>query len=117
MEGMISTKSISILIDSGSTLSYIFTDIVDKCNLRKIKHAQLWLVYLATRTKRKVTKIVKQYPIWIAKMKTLVNVNVLLSESYDLLIGMDWLEQHKKNLEFFNKSITKLNKEGTKTKI
>ena len=50
-------------------------------------------------------------------MNTLVNVNVLPLGSYDLLIGMDWLEHHRAKVHCFNKNLTFLNEQGIKTKI
>ena len=75
------------------------------------------MVQLATRTKRKVTETVKQCSIKIYETNTLVNVNVLPLGSYDLLIGMDCLEQHREKVDYYNKSITCLNEDGIKTRI
>lgn len=59
VEGNISQIVVSILIDLGSTLSYVSTTVVEKCKLTKEQHKNAWLVQLATRTKRKVIEIVK----------------------------------------------------------
>ena len=37
---------------------------------------------------------------------TLVNVNIFPLGYYDLLIGMDWLEEHKVSLNYFDKTFT-----------
>lgn len=50
-------------------------------------------------------------------MNTLVNVNVLHLGSYDLLIGMDWIEHHREKVDCFSKILTYLNDEGIKTII
>ena len=50
-------------------------------------------------------------------MNTMVNVNVLPLGYYDLLIGMDWIEQHRAKVDCFNKSLTCLNEQGIKTQI
>ena len=44
---------VSILIDPGSTHSYITPRVVEICAFEKVKHRKSWLVQLATRTKRK----------------------------------------------------------------
>ena len=41
--------------------------------------------------------------------KTTVKLNVLPLGSYDILIGMDWLEQHKVVLNCFDKTFTCVN--------
>ena len=61
--GKIVEQSISVLIDPGSTHSYINPTIVEFCAFKKLKHSKSWLVQLATRTKRKVTEIVEKWPL------------------------------------------------------
>jgi hypothetical protein len=65
------------------------------CKLEKVKHPKSWLVQLATGTKRKVSEYISKCDIGINDQNTLVNLNVLPLGSYDILIGMDWLESHK----------------------
>ena len=43
------------------------------------------------------------------KFETVVKLNVLQLGSYDFLIGMDWLEQHRVILNCYNKTFTCLN--------
>ena len=77
IEGMINNQPISILIDPGAILSYISPRVVDLCNLALEKFDKLWLVQLATVTKRKVTSIVRNCKIILNYFLTHVNVNVL----------------------------------------
>ena len=51
VQGMIQNFSVSILLDLGSSLSYISPSIVEKCKLPLKKIDKSWLVKLATRTK------------------------------------------------------------------
>ena len=44
VEGKISKKSISILIDPRSTLCYITPKVVEICDFKKLKHNKSWLV-------------------------------------------------------------------------
>ena len=44
--------------------------------------------------------------------ETVVKLNVLPLGSYDLLISMDWLEQHRVTLNCYNKTFTCLNNDG-----
>ena len=39
-------------------------------------------------------------------------MNVLPHGSYDVLIGMDWLEAHRKSLDCYNKTLECLDEEG-----
>ena len=56
VEGNIAEQSIYVLIELGSTHSYITPKIVDICAFNKLKHNKSWLVQVATRTKRKVSE-------------------------------------------------------------
>ena len=58
VKGKIIEHSISILIDHGSTHSYITPKIVEICAFKRLNHSKSWLVQLATGTKRKVSEVV-----------------------------------------------------------
>ena len=44
---------------------------------------------------------------------TFLDLNVLLLGSYDVLIGMDWLEVHRVKLDCYNKTFECMNEEGS----
>ena len=46
------------------------------------------------------------------QFETSMKLNVLQFGSYDVLIGMDWLEQHRVVLNCFDKKFTCVNNEG-----
>ena len=100
--GKIVEKSISILIDLGSTHSYITSRVVDICYFKNLKHRKSWSVQLATRTKIKVSEVVGKCPLVMNGLVTCVDLNVLPLGSYDVLIGMDWLEAHRVKLDYYN---------------
>jgi hypothetical protein len=52
VEGMINNQTIAILIDSGSSHSYIDPKVVEIFHLPRTKHGKYWLVHLATESKR-----------------------------------------------------------------
>ena len=102
--GKIVEQSVSILIDPGSTHSYITPRVVEICAFRRIKHKKSWLVQLATRMKRKVSEVVEKCPLVMNGLATCVDLNVIQLGSYDVLIGMDWLEAHRVKLDCYNKT-------------
>ena len=110
--GKIAEQSISILIDPGSTHSYITPRVGEICAFKKVKHRKSWLVQLATGTKRKVSEVVERCPLVMNGLVTSIDMNVLPLGSYDVLIGMDWLEAHKVNLDCYNKTFECLDEEG-----
>ena len=109
VEGMINQTPVTILIDPGASLSYIAPKMVEKCKLSVEKFENSWLVQLATSAKRKVTCFVNECVVVMDHFETVVKLNVLPLGSYDLLIGMDWLEQHRVILNCYDKTFTCLN--------
>ena len=112
MEGKISDLSVTVLIDPGASLSYISPKIVEKCNLKTEKFQQSWLVQLATGTKRKVTHKLPRTEIKLNEFRTEVYLKILPLGSYDLLIGMDWLEKKKALMNFWDKTLHRVDEEG-----
>ena len=100
IEGKILNTSISILIDPGSLPKFFY-----ECKLGKVKHEKPWLVQLATGMKWKVSEIVKECEVNLNGFPMKLNLNILPLGSYDVLIGMDLLEQHYVMLNFLHKSI------------
>eukprot|EP00253_Pinus_taeda_P004030 PITA_04030 len=93
-EGKISNLTISVLIDPGATLSYVNPKVVERCNLQSVKFKNPSLVQLATGAKRRVIAKINDCSFTIADQPITANLNILPLGSYDILIGMDWLEKH-----------------------
>ena len=70
------------------------------------------MVQLVTRVKQKFTELVKGCELSFNEMDTSVNLNELPLGSYDILIGMDWLESHSVVIDYLNKSFVCLDEEG-----
>ena len=117
IEGKILNTYISILIDPGSYRSYVSPKIVDLCKLDKVKHEKPWLVQLATCTKQNVSKIVIDYEVNLNGFPAKINLNILPSGSYDILINMDWLEQHHVMLDCLHRSILCTDSQGNQVNI
>ena len=60
------------------------------CSFKKVKHKKLWLVQLATGTKRNVSEVVEKCPLEMDGLVTYADLNFLPLGCYDILIGMDW---------------------------
>jgi hypothetical protein len=112
VEGKIDNHPIAILIDSGASHSYIDPNLVEIFKLKKCKHEKSWLVQLATGTKRRINELVKEFPINMNGTNTKEDLNIIPLGSYDCLIGMDWLENHRVVLDCYNKVFTCLDEEG-----
>eukprot|EP00253_Pinus_taeda_P014522 PITA_14522 len=93
-EGKISNLSIAVLIDPGAILSYVSPKIVQQCKLQSEKFKNPRLVQLATGAKRRVLAKINNCSLTIAGQPIVADLNILPLGSYDILIGMDWLEKH-----------------------
>eukprot|EP00253_Pinus_taeda_P016846 PITA_16846 len=93
-EGNISNLTVSVLIDPGATLSYVSPKVVERCKLQPTKFKSPWLVQLATGAKRRVVSQIKDCSFTIAGQPVTADLNILPLGSYDILIGMDWLEKN-----------------------
>jgi hypothetical protein len=117
VEGMINNQTITILIDSRASHSYIDPKMVESLQFPRSKNGKSWLVKMDTRARRKVNEMVKSFLIDMNGLNTKANLKILPLGSYDCLIGMDWLDQHHTLLEFHNKSFTFLDEEGKLRKV
>ena len=59
-----------------------------------------------------VSEVVKKCPLVMDGLVTCVDLNVLPLGSYDVLIGMDWLEAHRAKLDCYNKTFECLDEDG-----
>ena len=75
------------------------------------------MVQLDTSTKRKLSEIVKDCEVNLNGFPSRINLKILPLGSYDILIGMEWLEQHHVMLDFLHKSILCTNNQGNQVKI
>jgi hypothetical protein len=89
IEGKIANQSISILIDSRASHSYIAPNLVERFHLKRSKHDKSWIVQLSTETKRKINEIAKGCPIDMNNVNTIADTSIIPLGSYDVLIGMD----------------------------
>jgi hypothetical protein len=94
-------------------LSYITPNVVESNKLKKLKHAKPWLVQLVTGTKRKVVDCVPDFEFNLDGKNITTNLNILPLGSYDMIIGMDWLEQHKVVLDYYTKILSYKDDFGT----
>jgi hypothetical protein len=112
IEGMILNHLVSVLIDSGSNLSYIAPRAIERCKLQPKKQTKPWLVQLATGTKRRVAEVIPACQLMLGEFPTQATLNVLPLGSYNLLIGMEWLATHKAKLDCYHKTLECVRKEG-----
>jgi hypothetical protein len=113
VKGNINNQTIAILIDSGSSHSYLDRKMVDIFHLPRRNIGKSWLVHLATRTNRKINEMVKACPMDMNGLSTRENLNIIPLGSYDCLICMDWLDQHNVVLDCYNMKFLSWMRKGT----
>jgi hypothetical protein len=112
VEGKIINQLVAILIDSREIHCYIDPKIVDRLHLEKSNLGKSSLVQLATGTKRRIHDMVRSCSISLNGVNTSVDMNIIPLGSYDILIGMDWLDKHHDVLHCHRKTFTCLDGDG-----
>lgn len=95
-------------------MSYVSPKIVELFHLKSAKFKTPWLIQLATGVKRRVSSKVENYMLEIVGQRVMINLNMLLLEAYDVLIGMDWLEKHWSVVNCKDNSINYLSEGGVR---
>jgi hypothetical protein len=116
-KGMINNQTITNLIDSRASHSYIDPKMVESLHFPRSKHGKSWLVPLATRAKRKFNEMVKPCLMDMNRLNNREDLNILSLGSYDCLIGMDWLDKHHAILDCHTKTFTCLDEEGSLRRV
>ena len=112
VEGKIINQPVFISIDLGASHFYIDPKIVDILHLEKSNLGKSSLVQLATGTKQRTHDMVKICSISLNGVNTNVDLNIIPLGSYDILIGMDWLDKHHVVLDCHRKTFTCLDGDG-----
>ena len=110
----IEIHDINILIYYGAIHSYNVSNVVERCHLKKRNLEISILVQLDTGTKRKVTEAVRKCPLEMNGLNTFAELNIIPLGSYDVFIGMNWLDAHQLMLYCHNKIYTCLMKKAFK---
>jgi hypothetical protein len=85
---------------------------VDRLHLEKSKLGKSSLFQLATGTKRRIHDMVKGCSISLNGVNTNVDINIIPFGSYDIIIGMEWLDKHHVVLDCHRKTFTCLDEDG-----
>jgi hypothetical protein len=92
--GMLNHINVKILFDSGATYSFISPSALEKSGLAPYEHDDFKQVEMASRGKKMVGPSVDNCIVYLGVCTTRLKVYVTALRTYDLIIGMDWLEAH-----------------------
>eukprot|EP00253_Pinus_taeda_P024492 PITA_24492 len=115
--GTINGIKFKILFDTGATDSFISSYALNKCGLAARRQNDFHQVEMASGELQSVDLSVDQCGIDLGVCLTKLKVYVTSLGTYDLIIGMDWLEAHRAWVDCYGKRILGINDEGEAIQI
>jgi len=110
--GAIAKRTFSILIDPGATKSFISGVALKRIKVKAVKHNKFSFVEMASGAKQKFGRKVTGCSLNLGEFATKANLYIRILESYDVVIGMDWLESHEAVLNSKTKRLSLVDDEG-----
>jgi hypothetical protein len=110
--GTIVDHTLSILIHPGATESFISGAVLKRIKVKVVKQDEFIFVEMASGAKQKVGGKVTSCTLNLEEFFTGANLYVTILESYDIVIGMDWLESHEEILKCKTKWLSLVDDEG-----
>ena len=90
--GTIFDQTLSILIDPGATESFIYGAMLKRIKVKAVEQDEFSFIEMASGAKQKVGGRVTGYILNLGEFVTRANLDITILGSYDIVIGMDWLE-------------------------
>jgi hypothetical protein len=115
--GTIADQTLSVLIDPGATESFISGAALKRIKVKAVEQDEFSFVEMASGAKQKVGGKVTGCALNLGEFVTRVNLYVTILGSYDVVIGMDWLETHEAILNCKTKRLSLVDDEGQRRVI
>jgi hypothetical protein len=115
--GMLNHINVRILFDSGDTNSFISPSALEKSGLAAYDHDDFKQVEMALGEKQAVGPRIDNCLVDLGVCTTRLKVYVTALGTYDLIIGMDWLEPHRAMVDCFTKRVLCVDDEGRPVEI
>ena len=115
--GTITNQTLSILIDPSAAEIFIYGVVVKRIKVKAVKQDEFIFVEMASGAKQKVGGKVTGCALNLGEFVTRVNLYVTILGSYDVVIGMDWLETHEAILNCKTKRLSLVDDEGQRCVI
>ena len=103
--GKVNNVKLKILFDLGATDSFISPYALDKCWLVAYEHDDFESVEMTSEVKQEVGLKVKGCQVDLGVCTTKLDAYVTNLGTYDLIISMDWLEDHRSLMDCYAKEI------------
>jgi hypothetical protein len=115
--GTIADQTLSILIDLGAIESFISGAALKRIKVKAVEQDKFSFIEMASRAKQKVGGKVTGCTLNLGEFVMRVNLYVTILGSYDVMIGMDWLESHEAILNCKMKWLSLVDDEGQRCVI
>jgi hypothetical protein len=115
--GTLNHVNVKILFDYGATDSFISPCALEKCGLAAYEHDDFKQVEMASGEKQAVGPSIDNCLVDLGVCTTRLKVYVTSLGTYDLIIGMDWLEAHRAMVDCFTKRVLCIDDEGRSVEI
>jgi hypothetical protein len=108
----VADQTLSILIDPGATKSFISGAVLKRIKVKVVEQDEFSFVEMDSGAKQKVGGKVMGFVLNMGEFFMRVNLYVMILGSYDVVIGMDWLEMHEVILNCKMKRLSLVDDEG-----
>ena len=108
---------VKTLFDSSSIDNFISLVALEKCGLAAYEHDDFKQVEMASGVKQAVGPSVDQCQVNLGVCMTKLKAYVTELGTYDVIVGMDWLEAHRALVDCFKKKVICLDDEGRPIEI
>jgi hypothetical protein len=115
--GTVTDQTLSILIEPRATESFIFGAALKRIKVKAVQQDEFSFMEMASGAKKKVGGKVTGCALNLREFITRVNLYVTILRSYDIVIGMDWLETHEAILNCKMKRLILVDDEGQRRVI
>jgi hypothetical protein len=110
--GTLNHINVRILFDFAATDSFVSLSALEKSGLATYKHDDFKQVEMALGEKQVVGPSIDNFLIGLGVCTTRLKVYVTTLETYDVIIGMDWLESHRAMVDYFSKRVLCVDNKG-----
>jgi hypothetical protein len=100
------------LIDPDATESFISDVALKRIKVEAVKKDEFSFIEMASGAKQKVGGKVTGCILNLGEFVTRANLYITILGSYDVIIGMDWLESHEVILNYKMKRLSLVDDEG-----
>lgn len=111
MVGHVGGKEVIILIDSGSSHTFISEALASRWRDWSPMHTTMQVRVANGQTLQCIHEV-QAFPIWISGHAFKMSLKVLPLQCYDIILDMDWLEQHSPMIIDWRKKILSFEYQG-----